>query len=525
MKNLVKGTALGLSLVLLAGCSTVSDSIDSLGGDLGGSSETLKIVAATELEDLQPAIEQASDDLGFDIELSFPGGTLSNSQALMDGAFDQDYDATWFATNRYVDLIGASNKLGETTKIATSPVAFGVKSSMAQELGWDQRQPTWEELGQASQTQDFTFGMTDPATSNSGFSALVAMATAYADTGQALTTNDIPAIAEPMSTFLSGQTITSGSSGWLKDTFLEQPDRANAIINYESVLHTMISEDGADITVVVPADGVVSADYPLSTITGSDQGEQVAELAGWFAEHPDALTDTYRRPTTANATLPAELSSQTIIEAPFPGSKTVTDALVDAYTNQFRVPGETTFVLDVSGSMLGQRITLLKDTMSDLISGGATTDLANVSLRDREKVSIIPFSFGPHEVISETLGAVGSPSRTDLQQRVEALQADGGTGIYDAVLAAYAESAGGDYIPSIVLMTDGELTAGRTYDQFLTEWNALPSNIRSIPVFVILYGEANVADMEQLAATTGGETFDAINGDLDEAFKEIRAYQ
>lgn len=61
---------------------------------------------------------------------------------------------------------------------------------------------------------------------------------------------------------------------------------------------------------------------------------------------------------------------------------------------------------------------------------------------------------------------MGSPSRSDLQQRVVALQADGGTGIYDAVLAAYAESAGGDYILSIVLMTDGELTAGRTYDQF-----------------------------------------------------------
>lgn len=193
--------------------------------------------------------------------------------------------------------------------------------------------------------------MTDPATSNSGFSA----------------------IADPMSAFLSGQTITSGSSGWLKDTFLEKPDRANSIINYESVLHTMISEDGADITVVVPADGVVSADYPLSTITVSDQGEQVAELAGWFAELPDALTDTYRRPTTANTTLPAELSSQTIIEA-----------LIDAYTKQFRVPGETTFAINVSGSMLGQRISLLKDTMSDLISGGETTDLANVALRDRE---------------------------------------------------------------------------------------------------------------------------------------------
>ncbi|BAU95757.1 von Willebrand factor type A [Corynebacterium suranareeae] len=524
MKTFLKSLALGVSMVLLAGCSTVTLGAGS--GSLGGgSSDPLKIVAATELEDLQPAIEQASNELGFDIELSFPGGTLSNSQALKDGEFDQDFDATWFATNRYVDLIGASAKLGETTKIATSPVAIAVKTDLAEDLGWDQRQPTWEELGEAAGDRNFTFGMTDPATSNSGFSALVAMATAYADTGQALNVNDIPAIAAPMSEFLSGQTITSGSSGWLKNTFLEQPDRVDAIINYESVLHTMITEDNADITVVVPADGVVSADYPLSTITGSDQGEQVAALAGWFAEHPETLTDAYRRPTTANAPLPAELSAQTIIEAPFPGSKSVTDALIDAYSNQFRVPGETTFVLDVSGSMQGERISLLKETMSDLITGDATTDLANVSLREREKVTIIPFSFTPHETINETLGHVDSPSRVDLAQQVDALQADGGTGIYDAVLAAYSQSVAVDYIPSIVLMTDGELTAGRTYPQFLEEWTALPNNIRSIPVFVILYGEANVADMEQLATTTGGKTFDALNGDLNEAFKEIRAYQ
>ncbi|ANE03936.1 vWA domain-containing protein [Corynebacterium crudilactis] len=521
MKTLFKGAVLSLSVVLLGGCSSVSDSLSGI----GGSAEPLKIVAATELEDLQPAIERASDELGFDIQLSFPGGTLSNSQALKEGAFDQEFDATWFATNRYVDLIGASGKLGETTKIATSPVAFGVNSAMAQQYGWDQRQPTWVELGEASQSADFTFGMTDPATSNSGFSALVAMATAYADTGQALTENDIPAIASPMSTFLAGQTITSGSSGWLKDTFLEQSNRANAIINYESVLNTMVEDEGADITVVVPADGVVSADYPLSTINGSEQQDQVAALAQWFAEHPETLTDTFRRPTTANSTLPAALSRQSIIEAPFPGSKTITDALIDAYTNQFRVPGETTFVLDVSGSMEGERIALLKETMSDLITGDATTELANVSLRDREKVSIIPFSFGPHEVINETLSAVGSPSRNHVQQQIETLHADGGTGIYDAVLAAYGESIGGEYIPSIVLMTDGELTAGRNYQDFLAEWNALPDTIRAIPIFIILYGEANVAEMEELAKTTGGKTFDAINGDLDEAFKEIRAYQ
>ena len=48
---------------------------------------------------------------------------------------------------------------------------------------------------------------------------------------------------------------------------------------------------------------------------------------------------------------------------------------------------------------------------------------------------------------------------------------------------------------------------------------------RSIPVFVILYGDANKAEMTELAKLTGGEVFDALNGDLESAFKEIRGFQ
>ena len=42
---------------------------------------------------------------------------------------------------------------------------------------------------------------------------------------------------------------------------------------------------------------------------------------------------------------------------------------------------------------------------------------------------------------------------------------------------------------------------------------------------MILYGEANRGEMEQLAQLTGGKVFDAQNGDLAETFKEIRGYQ
>ena len=137
----------------------------------------LRIVAATELEDLQPVIDDAADDLGFPIELSFPAGTLDNSQSLLDGVFDQRYDATWFATNRYVDILGASSKLADSTPTGHSPVAFGITGAKAAELGWDVRQPTWAEIAEAAADGKVTFGMTDPSASNSGFSALVSVGT------------------------------------------------------------------------------------------------------------------------------------------------------------------------------------------------------------------------------------------------------------------------------------------------------------------------------------------------------------
>src|SRR5699024_7157397 len=200
-------------------------------------------------------------ELRFTIGLEVSGGTLENSEGVKQGDFDGDVDATGFATNRYVDLIGASDKLGEATKIASSPVALGVAGDHARRLGWADRQPTWAEIGSAAASGQLTFGMTDPSISNSGFSALVSVATAYADTGQALTLEDVDEVAPELRSFLSGQTMTSGSSGWLKDAFLRDPNRANALVNYESVLHTINAEDNAGLRVVVPADGVVSADY------------------------------------------------------------------------------------------------------------------------------------------------------------------------------------------------------------------------------------------------------------------------
>ena len=54
-------------------------------GGASSSAEPLVIAAATELEDLEPAIAAASADLGFDIHMEFPDGTLANTQELAQG--------------------------------------------------------------------------------------------------------------------------------------------------------------------------------------------------------------------------------------------------------------------------------------------------------------------------------------------------------------------------------------------------------------------------------------------------------
>jgi len=519
-----------LSSMALAACADDGASEGgggSSGGQRTGSQDALTIVAATELMDLEPVVQRASDDLGFDIELQFPAGTLENSENLKLGNFDSTVDATWFATNRYVNLIGASDKLADETKIATSPVAFGVWDEAAKRLGWDTDQPTWTDFVKAAQAGDFTFGMTNPAASNSGFSALVSVSTALADTGAAITPQDLDRVAPTLEELFQAQTLVSGSSGWLADAFVADPEKADAIVNYESTLHQLRAE-GLPIQVIVPRDGVVSADYPLSTLAqpaNPNASEQVRQLADWLLEHQEDIAQTFRRPVEQVSNMPAELASQQAIELPFPANQSVVDELLFAYNNQYRQPGTTMFILDASGSMEGDRIQALKDTMNSLIDGSAANLVGDVSLRDRETVTLLSFDDHPNPPVTVEYNRDNEASVDQLSAYVDGIVASGGTAMYPALLEALNGIDTSNGIPSIVLLSDGEANFGPDFRGFTEIYNGLPEDKRNVPIFIILYGEANVAEMNQLAELTGGAVFDALNGDLEAAFKEIRGFQ
>ena len=81
------------------------------------------------------------------------------------------------------------------------------------------------------------------------------------------------------------------------------------------------------------------------------------------------------------------------------------------------------------------------------------------------------------------------------------------------------------YQYSVVAFTDGENNQGRSFAQFKRDYAQLPEDARAIPVFMVLFGEANEKELRDLVQVTGGRLFDARRTPLYNVFKDIRAFQ
>jgi Ca-activated chloride channel family protein len=115
-----------------------------------------------------------------------------------------------------------------------------------------------------------------------------------------------------------------------------------------------------------------------------------------------------------------------------------------------------------------------------------------------------------------------------IRDYIRQLTAGGWTAMYDALRAAYQiiatqHATDPDRIESIVLLTDGESNTGLDYTGFAAFYRGLPSD--APPVFTILFGDANKAELGRVAQLTGGQTFDAVHQPLTTILEQIRGYQ
>ena len=514
-------------LFLLSGCSNHS------GPDTTAASKPpdLRILAGSELKELEPDIKEAASKIGLDVEMSY-SGTLDMVDRINAG---EPFDAILPPNGAY-PVLALTHKPLAREKLFYSRVAVGVKSSKARTLGWDRRAPTWIDIVQAVKEGKFVYGMTNPTSSNTGMSALFAVASAIAKKAEDLSAEEVD--REKLTSFLKGQKLTAGSSGWLAEAYVRDEPRLDGLVNYEAVLLRLNEQPGLKepLTVIYPLDGVISADYPLMLLSEAKRpayDRLVAALrSDAFQGGPVARM--YLRPSNPNVTRSPKLPGDAVAELSFPNRLEVIDAVLAAYQSELRRPATSIYLLDVSGSMRGTRIDQVKNALEILTGAEGNSVTARfVRFQRRERVVLVPFSNAPAEPARFSFEDAKSEadSYQALRNYAAALQPRGGTAIYSALDTAYAlaneELAHDpDRVVTVVLLTDGENNRGLSYEEFRLRFEGPQANAaQAVRTFPILFGEASSTELEEIARLTGGRAFDGRQANLTSVFKEIRGYQ
>ncbi len=519
------GLAASLIAASLAGCDRRPAAPPAVSKPAPAAAAPFTILAGSELRELEPALKAAGQQAGVAVALSY-AGTLDIVERINAG---ERFDAILPPNGAY-PMLALDRKPVAREKLFYSRVALGVKPAVEKSLGWDKTPPTWLAIAKAAKSGKFSFAMTNPTASNTGMSALFAVASAAARKTEDLSVKEVDAAV--LKDFLSGQRITAGSSGWLADAYLKDPQAVDGIVNYEAVILRLNEKLPADqrLALVYPTDGVISADYPLLLLDEARRADYLRLVAALKALpfQKEALQAAFLRPSNPDAPAAAALPNRPVAELSFPNRLEVIDEVLSAYQGQWRRPATSIFVLDVSGSMQGQRIEGMRAALNVLAGADATTQTARYSrFQTRERVLLLTFSdaVSAPVLVDFADGAV-ERGRQQVLDFSAAMRADGATAIFSALeralaLAAEERQRDPQRFVSVVLLTDGENNRGVSFDDFVRRYD----HKSSLRVFPILFGEGNATQMAKLAELTGGRTFDARQAALASVFKEIRGYQ
>jgi Ca-activated chloride channel family protein len=495
----------------------------------GGPTPTvLRVLASSELDDMQPILDELRADTGVELRMDYRG-TVDAATALTPGGYQ--HDLAWLSTDRYFQLklrkAGFAGQLPLTTNIMASPVVVGVKPAVAGAMRENapDHQVSWADLADRAAAGSLRFGMADPRQSGSGMAALVGVATAAAGTGGVLRLEDVT--CDRLRGLFAGHTLTAPNSRQLIDEFVAHQDTVDAVINYESVLLSLNASGrlAQPLEIVYPRDGIVESDYPLLLL---DPGQRAAydTVVAWLKEpaHQRRIMElTLRRPLDPGVSRDARLSTSIGNALYFPDQQEVVDALLADYADpSLHVPNRVIFVLDYSGSMRGARIAALRDTFAGLSGADRSAEGRFYRFYRGERFTVI--RFGGRILAEQDFVINGQADLDALQASLATEDFDNATAVWSALDDAYARAAAiskenPDQKISIVLMTDGENNAGIGLDEFLGH---RADRSPAVHTFTVGYGEANRAELDLVARDTGGFTVDASATSLLSAFKEIR---
>ncbi|MEO1457469.1 MAG: substrate-binding domain-containing protein [Pseudomonadota bacterium] len=531
-----------LAVVMLAALAGLA--VVFLLPSLSGPPTEITIVSGSENKALEPIVVEWGEDNNVAVSVTYRG-SVDIARELNRGA-DGDFDAVWPANSLWIELGDTRKVVKHAESVLRSPVVLGLRRSIAERLGWIGRDDiTVEMIQAAARNDDFRLAMTSATQSNSGASAFIGFLYALAGNPDLLTMAHLgdPVVLDGVRDLLQQIDRSSGSSGWLKDALVANPDAYDAMVNYEAIVleaNQALAERGQEtLYIVYPANGLSVADSPLGYVDKGDAAKEEAFQALQAhllsRESQEQLLALGRRAGLlglSTASVDAAVWNpawgvdleRAIAPVPTPASDVIAEAL-RLYQTDLRKPSLTIWILDVSGSMEGEPLQQLKDAMGLILDlDAAALNLLQPSARDLTVV--LPFSnrtLRPVIVEGSDPAALGQAL-----DAVERLSAGGGTDLYGAIVTAlrlleprHADGTLFDYLPAIVAMTDG---ASDTANRALMLQAMKESGFgRDVPIHAIAFGQADESQLRELNQATIGRLFHA-GDDLAAALRKAKGY-
>lgn len=538
MKRAVLSACILAFALLLTACGPASSDSTASASDPAsgeqafhyGGDVTLRILSGSENQELESILDDFARQEKVNIVMEYQG-SLDIMRTLQAGA--EDYDAVWPASSLWLTAGDTQYRVKHAQSISVTPVVFGIRQSLAEELGFVGREVSVSDLLSAIQAGELEFCMTSATQSNSGCSAYIGFLYALLGNPDVITSESLqtPGLSEQITRLLSGVDRSSGSSDWLKELFLT--GGYDAMVNYECLVISANQELEArgeeTLYAVYPYDGLSIADSPLGYVDSGDDRKEEAFLKLQEYLLSDEVQNEIQRTGRRTGYEGVSAENRDVFRADWgvqpdrvlspirmPSTGVLMEGL-NLYQTEFRKPSLTVYCLDYSGSMEGTGREQMVEAMSQiLIQENAEKNLLQASAH--EVNILIPFEGYPRDVYA----AVGNGSELEaLYTQVEAETATGGTDIYSAAMEGLRQLGNYDlsqYTPAIILLTDG--VSDGSIDAFQTAYEAFGADV---PVFSIMFGSADPTQLEELAELTHARVFDGRE-DLIGAFRSVKGY-
>jgi Ca-activated chloride channel homolog len=499
--------------------------------------DQLRIVAGSGFSTFEPILKRWGDENHVDVRVTYKG-SLDIMLLLEKGTLD--YDAVWDGDSLWTSMGDKGHILKDGKSIMCSPIVFGVKKSLAQQLGWVGRDVRMQEILDAAERRRLRVLMTSATQSNTGASAYFGFLYAFAGQPDVLTAGNLndPAVVDRVKRILSTVNRTSDSSGWMRDLFLSRYDHYDAMFNYESHVLEMnqklVERGDEPLYIVYPVEGLGMADFPFSFVSqGNDEAEPLFKKLQAYLLSPDVQAEIAARGRRTGALCnqidPAIFrpewgadARRVINSFRYPSEPVIWQAL-RLYQTAYRKPSFTVFALDFSGSMEGKGKEELTKAMRTLLD--QQTSAKYLLLASPEDVTaVVVFDdtlMNDPEAGGWIVRGNDPGALNDLLGKIERQPVGHFTDIYlpvERALQLMKTHETGNAFPAIILMTDGQSNRGKLED---VKRAMAATGLDDVPVYGITFGDADANQLNAVADATAGRVFDGTK-DLIGAFRKAK---